>query len=279
MIMKLSVITINLNDADGLQKTLSSVWERQSFSDFEHIVIDGASTDGSVEVIKEYADRLAYWVSEPDKGIYSAMNKGIVRARGEYLLFINSGDWLADDVLAKVFAEPVTDDIVYGNFTYVKRDGTLLPVEYKRPLTYTDLLIYSIGHPSSFIKRTLFDGGLYNEEFRIVSDWAFFVTQIIKNGCSVKRIGLNIAFFNDYGISLKPEMATLTENEHRKFLTENFDRCFCGLYDSARERECVFGYITKARTQEFLDSSWMQHYTRKCIKVLFWLKKILGIKR
>ena len=100
--MKLSVITINLNDAEGLQKTLRSVWERQSFTDFEHIVIDGASTDGSVEVIKKYADKLAYWVSEPDKGIYSAMNKGIVRARGEYLLFINSGDWLADDVLAKV---------------------------------------------------------------------------------------------------------------------------------------------------------------------------------
>lgn len=277
--MRLTIVTINLNDAKGLQKTLSSVWERQSFSDFEHIVIDGGSTDGSVEVIRQYADKLAYWVSEPDKGIYSAMNKGIVRAKGEYLLFINSGDWLADDVLAKVFSEPMVDDIVYGNFTYVKRDGALQPVEYKRPLTYIDLLLYSIGHPSSFIKRRLFDGGLYNEEFRVVSDWAFFVEQIIKNECSVKRIDLNIAFFNDYGISSKPEMETVINMEHRKFLTANFDRCFVGLYDSAFERECVFGYITKGHTQEFLNSSWMLHYTRKCIKVLFWLKKILRIKR
>ena len=277
--MKLTIVTINLNDAKGLQKTLDSVWSRQSFSDFEHIVIDGASTDGSVEIIRKYADRLAYWVSEPDTGIYNAMNKGIVRAKGDYLLFLNSGDWLADDVLAKVFSEPMVDDIVYGNFTFVKRDGALQLVEYKRQLSYVDLLLYSIGHPASFIKRELFDGELYNEEFRIVSDWAFFVEQIIKKGRSVKRIDLNITFFNDYGISSNPEMGTLINMERRKFLTENFDRCFIGLYDSVFERECIYGYITKGRIQEFANSSWVMHYTRKCIKVLFWLEKILGVKR
>ena len=251
--MKLTIVTINLNDAKGLQKTLDSVWSRQSFSDFEHIVIDGASTDGSVEIIRKYADRLAYWVSEPDTGIYNAMNKGIVRAKGDYLLFLNSGDWLADDVLAKVFSEPMVDDIVYGNFTFVKRDGALQLVEYKRQLSYVDLLLYSIGHPASFIKRELFDGELYNEEFRIVSDWAFFVEQIIKKGRSVKRIDLNITFFNDYGISSNPEMGTLINMERRKFLTENFDRCFIGLYDSVFERECIYGYITKGRIQEFAN--------------------------
>lgn len=89
---KLSIITVNLNDYKGLEKTLKSVWENQSFSDFEHIVIDGASTDGSVDVIKRYANKLAYWVSEPDSGIYNAMNKGILKAKGDYLLFLNGRD-------------------------------------------------------------------------------------------------------------------------------------------------------------------------------------------
>ncbi|MEG1573526.1 MAG: glycosyltransferase family 2 protein, partial [Bacteroidales bacterium] len=131
---KLSIITINLNDAAGIEKTLKSIWEKQSFRDFEHIVIDGGSKDGSVEVIKKYEKNLAYWISEPDKGIYNAMNKGIAKATGEYLLFINGGDWLADDVLAEVFAIPFEEDIVYGDFTYVSEDGALCPEIYKREL-------------------------------------------------------------------------------------------------------------------------------------------------
>ena len=89
--MKLSVITINFNNRDGLRKTIESV-VNQTYNDFEYIIIDGGSTDGSVDVIKEYADRIDYWVSEPDKGIYNAMNKGIDVAKGEYCIFMNSGD-------------------------------------------------------------------------------------------------------------------------------------------------------------------------------------------
>lgn len=150
---KISLITINLNDVKGIERTLKSVWDNQTYTDFEHIVIDGGSTDGSVDVIKRYADKLAYWVSEPDKGIYNAMNKGILKAKGEYLLFINGGDWLAPNILSEVFKNSYTEDIVYGNFTYVKGDGTLIPKIYKSPLTYIDLLMYSIGHPASFIKN------------------------------------------------------------------------------------------------------------------------------
>ena len=84
---QLSIITINKNDAKGLEKTLESIWKKQSFKDFEHIIIDGASTDNSINIIKKYASHLSYWVSEPDKGIYNAMNKGIIKAKGNYLLF------------------------------------------------------------------------------------------------------------------------------------------------------------------------------------------------
>ena len=87
--MKLSIITINLNNAAGLRKTIQSV-VNQTYIDFEYIIIDGFSSDGSIEVIKEYADRINYWVSEPDRGIYNAMNKGILKTSGEYIHFLNS---------------------------------------------------------------------------------------------------------------------------------------------------------------------------------------------
>src|SRR5258705_4030466 len=98
---RLSIITINYNNLTGLQKTMESVFT-QSFADYEYIIIDGCSTDGSKEYIEHYGSRLAYRVSEKDKGVYDAMNKGIVRAKGEYLLMLNSGDYLCPGVLSHV---------------------------------------------------------------------------------------------------------------------------------------------------------------------------------
>ena len=110
--MKLSIITINFNDREGLDKTIQSVIN-QAYKEFEYIVIDGASTDGSVDVIKKYADKLTHWVSEPDSGIYNAMNKGTQMASGEYCLYLNSGDFLAeDDVLERLFENDFNEDIV-----------------------------------------------------------------------------------------------------------------------------------------------------------------------
>jgi acetyltransferase-like isoleucine patch superfamily enzyme len=134
--MKLSIITINRNNAAGLRKTIESVVS-QTYTDFEYIIIDGASTDDSVNIIKEYAEATLpcgeglgerlYWVSEPDKGIYNAMNKGILKANGEYCLFLNSGDWLYDnDVLNDVFSISPTEDIVYGNDVFIGANVTIL---------------------------------------------------------------------------------------------------------------------------------------------------------
>ena len=113
--MKLSVITINYNNRDGLRQTIESV-VGQTYRDFEYIIIDGGSTDGSVDVIKEYADKIDYWVSEKDKGIYNAMNKGVAVALGEYCLFLNSGDTLCHpDVLAQVQKAGTDADIICRN--------------------------------------------------------------------------------------------------------------------------------------------------------------------
>jgi glycosyltransferase involved in cell wall biosynthesis len=113
--LKLSIITVNLNNAAGLRKTIESV-RAQTFKDFEHIIIDGDSTDESVAVIKKFEDGFSYWVSEPDGGIYQGMNKGTRVAKGEYCLYLNSGDYLYNSkVLEKVFKEKFSEDLVYGN--------------------------------------------------------------------------------------------------------------------------------------------------------------------
>ena len=150
---KLSIITINYNNTRGLEKTLSSVWNDQTYSNFEHIVIDGGSTDGSVDVIKKYADKLTYWVSEPDKGIYNAMNKGILKAKGEYLLFLNSGDYLCNEALSEIFSENFSEDIVYGNFTLLCKNGEKKIKTFSEQVDYNLLYLESIGHQSTLIKR------------------------------------------------------------------------------------------------------------------------------
>ena len=184
--MKLSIITVNLNNRIGLQKTIDSVI-CQTFRDFEWIVIDGGSTDGSKELIEQYADHFAYWVSEPDKGIYNAMNKGIKVAKGEYLLFLNSGDWLyKDNVLEKVFSQNPTEDFVYcddgGSTGVIANGGSPSIIDFR--LLYT----YTICHQTIFHKRSLFDAGLFDEKYKIVADWKFLFQHIIKNGATYRKI-------------------------------------------------------------------------------------------
>ena len=118
---KLSIITINYNNFEGLNRTLKSVIN-QNLKNFEYIVIDGGSTDGSKELIEKYADKISYWVSEPDRGIYHAMNKGIVKASGEYLLFMNSGDLFYNNfILNEVIDDISKYDLIY--FDILIRDG------------------------------------------------------------------------------------------------------------------------------------------------------------
>src|SRR6478735_1115877 len=113
--IQLSIITINYNNLQGLQKTIESVVS-QSFKDFEYIIIDGGSTDGSKVLIEKYSESITYWVSEKDNGIYPAMNKGIQVANGEYLLFLNSGDWFYENTTLSMAIPMLRPfDIVYGN--------------------------------------------------------------------------------------------------------------------------------------------------------------------
>lgn len=201
--MRLSIITINYNNRDGLLKTIESVIS-QTFKDYEWIVIDGGSTDGSRELIERYADHFSYWVSEPDKGVYNAMNKGIKVARGEYLLFLNSGDWLADnEVLSSVFIIPHSADILYGYMVLGSKEGPVIQEAMMKPQLYWyDFLGNTLPHQSSFIAKRLFDNyGLYDETYRIVSDNKFFIRAIVWEKSSYEFIPQIITVYEGGGIS------------------------------------------------------------------------------
>ncbi len=213
---KLSIITINLNNKEGLEKTIASV-VNQTYQDFEYLIIDGGSTDGSVDVIKKYENHIHDWVSEKDTGIYNAMNKGIRKAKGEYLLFLNSGDYLYEkEVLQKFFSENPQEDIVYGDivleFSELNSHKTIKLKE--KSIKKTLFWSKSLPHPCSFIKKELFlKIGLYNESFKIVSDCEFFVKAIFKKKASYKRIPLKISVFNNQGISSNPKLLKQKQQE------------------------------------------------------------------
>jgi glycosyltransferase involved in cell wall biosynthesis len=221
---RLSVITINLNNAAGLTKTIDSVIN-QSFTDVEYIIIDGGSTDGSLDIINKYSQKLSYWISEKDTGIYNAMNKGIRKARGHYLMFLNSGDWLLNPgVLEEAFKSSGNADILYGNtINYNGAKGEYKEVRFPEILTFDYFLTSSIPHPSSLIKRELFEKyGLYNENFRIVSDWEFFVLTIIKYNVTYFHLELPVSVFDTNGISENPANKQLMVSEVKESLSRHF---------------------------------------------------------
>jgi len=199
--MTLSIITINRNNAHGLKKTIESVIN-QTFKEFEFIVIDGASTDGSLDIIKQYSDCITYWISEPDKGIYNAMNKGISKAKGNYLQFLNSGDCLFQtDTLEKVFAQSHRGDVIYGNAMCVSSEKSeLFKPTQKISLSYF-YQGFGINHQSSFFKKSFFDKNhLYDENFRIVSDWMNYFSLILR-GAIFEYIDMTIVDYDMMGIS------------------------------------------------------------------------------
>lgn len=177
--MKLSIITVNYNDAEGLERTIKSVMS-QSFKDFEFIIIDGGSTDASVDVIKKYEDKIDYWVSERDGGIYPGMNKGLRQAKGEYVNFMNGGDcYHSPDVLDMIFSLNSDADIITGTHS-----GNGIRNVGKNGVTMLDLYKWAIDHQASFIRREVALRHPYDEKYRIVSDWKFFIEALIFDNCT-----------------------------------------------------------------------------------------------
>ena len=208
--MVLTIITINRNNAAGLEKTMQSVLS-QTRTDFEYVVVDGASSDDSVEVIERLApafgDRLK-WVSEPDKGIYNAMNKGIGMATGEYIEILNSGDSLAEkDVVEKMYSAVEKEghpSILYGNMLkdfpdgHVHRDKGFAGEE----ITLLSLYIGTLNHSPAYIRRSLFDMyGPYDESLKIDSDWKWYLQAIVFGEEKPVYADIDVTVFDMTGIS------------------------------------------------------------------------------
>jgi glycosyltransferase involved in cell wall biosynthesis len=224
-IYMVSVITINLNNIAGLQKTITSVVS-QTGSEFEYIIIDGGSTDGSKELIQKNALHFTYWVSEPDKGIYNAMNKGIKAARGEYLIFLNSGDvFFASDTLAECMRSFNDEDIIYGNVLNIKPDGKqwIHSSPSKLSIYFLGYCWNSLPHQGMFTKKALFQKyGEYDESLKMVSDWAFYLLAIFVHNCTYKHIDKTIARYDFSGFSADIHNEPLQKAERELVIQKYF---------------------------------------------------------
>lgn len=240
--MKLSIITINYNNAEGLRKTLASV-AVQTYRDIEHIMIDGGSTDKSVDVICEYesANRSSVnpltviWSSKKDKGIYNGMNVGIQRATGDYIQILNSGDVLAaPDVTERmvVFLNSlninslsITENvpILYGNMLKDYGNGKLVR-DNCGGANSTESFMYfykgTLNHDCAYIRRDLFvEYGLYNEQMKICSDWEWYVRAIVLGGEKAVYTNIDVTIFDMNGVSESHgKNAELIKKERREYL-------------------------------------------------------------
>lgn len=213
--VKLSIITINYNNCEALQKTVDSVI-CQTWRDFEWIIIDGGSTDGSKELITDLNDNpnanISYWCSEPDKGIYNAMNKGIAKAKGEYLQFLNSGDVLYPPTcLAEVFNLDIQSDIIEG--IVLRSDNNKILQKYSGNVVER-LIMATINHQGTFIKRSLFNDYLYREDFKVVSDWIAWIDWLIKSNHTYQHVSKVVVIEDMEGISQTKRIEALAERDN-----------------------------------------------------------------
>ena len=261
--MKLSIITINYNNAEGLRKTLASV-AAQTYPNIEHIIVDGGSTDGSVDVIREYetllASRLApsgvsdkgrdfvgcflasnlKWISEPDKGIYNAMNKGIRMATGEYIEILNSGDMLADlhvtqrmiDQLEQINSQREENvGVIYGNMIKVNATGKVVGKSGYTEYSLRQFYSSTLNHDCAYIRQDLFEKyGLYDESLKIVSDWKWYLQVIGLGNVEPVYVDIDVTLFDDGGIS-ETNLA-LRNLERRKVLEDVMPPAILWDYDT-----------------------------------------------
>jgi glycosyltransferase involved in cell wall biosynthesis len=249
--MLISIITISYNDFSGLERTIKSVQD-QTATNYEHILIDGGSSDGSKELMESCKNNFSFYSSEPDHGVYDAMNKGILKATGDYLLFLNSGDTLyKKDVLSKVQPYLNTSTaIVYGDLYIIGDDRPNFILRYPKSLDFIFFKNTSLGHPATFIKKKLFDVyGNYRTDLNIVSDWAFFLKTICEGNVSYKKIHMVVSSFYEGGISTAVNNIQNHKDERKKVLLEHYDLYddhFNALLESHKENTSVYDVINPA---------------------------------
>ena len=210
---KISIVTINLNNVLGLEKTYKSIVS-QTVKPYEWIIIDGGSTDGSVDVIKQNENYISYWVSEPDKGIYDAFNKAVKVLTGDYTIFINSGDCLADETVI----EKATQALGTSEYDYVvgktmldgNRSKLIIP---PKEVSASFLFQHYLSCPGTFFRTSLLKMIPFNQDFSIVGDWVFSVESLLINNAKYHSVDLIVADYDTHGLSMTHVWDAYVERE------------------------------------------------------------------
>ena len=206
--MKISIITINYNNKTGLERTIKSVIA-QKCNAYEYIVVDGASKDGSINVIEKYSKYIDICIAESDQGPFDAMNKGIGKASGDYCIFMNSGDSFYDEnVIDKFIHSNPTEDVLTG----ISAEHMGNEIREWKPSEESSFSLrwfyrHSLSHQSSFIKTEMMKRLMYDTDFRIVSDWLFFMIAFLKNNATYRPLPFFVSNYMDGGISRDAEKA------------------------------------------------------------------------
>jgi len=261
--MKYSIITINYNNCDGLRKTIESVIS-QSYKDYEFIVIDGGSTDGSRDIIEQHSCHIDYWVSEPDKGVYNAMNKGIRQAKGDYLNFMNSGDTFYDsNVLASIDKALGDYDIIVGKeFHQNPKTGESATTFLPARISMVTFFVSYLPHQSGFIKRSLFKDFQYDENLHIVGDWKFYMQQIVCHERTVKLTDIVVSRREQGGIS--NANSSLNSEERLKVLHDILPPGVFKDYDSLAKLDKTTLY----KLLNLCDNNKKRKWLTYCIKII-----------
>ena len=236
---KLSVITVNYNNLEGLKRTVESVVS-QTWKEFEYIVIDGGSTDGSKEYLESQSTQIDYWISEPDSGIYNAMNKGIEKALGTYLLFLNSGDHFNDRLsLAKVHNQLLNEDFVYFDIRIIENNKSFI-LENPEVFSFSYLHNNLPCHQCTFIKKIVFDiVGNYDESLRIVADWKLLLLAVLKYNRSYRKVNDVFSTFYKDGLSTLVENRSIVELERETVLQKEFPVLLNDLKENLRLQRII----------------------------------------
>jgi glycosyltransferase involved in cell wall biosynthesis len=218
---KVSVITINFNNRAGFEKTIRSVFS-QSYSDFEFVVIDGGSTDGSVDVINANAGKITYWISEKDAGIYDALNKGIVNAKGDYLIFLNSGDCFNNDNVVAKFCECSNKNnkkIIYANSNILNADGTSKVVCPPDQLDLNFWYANTLNHQAIFTHKDLFKNyGGFDCQYELAADFDFLFKMFLNETSEFFYFDYLVCDYDNTGLTSKGEFHKIIFKERKKIL-------------------------------------------------------------
>lgn len=269
----LSIISINLNNIRGLEQTFNSIKPLivSSQSEIEWIVIDGDSTDGSREFIFSEAVQSipGKKISEKDLGIYNAMNKGIACAEGEYLLFLNSGDCLRQEVIDNRIIESLgPEDLIYGYWS--NENGIVQYIDYPDHLSLDFFVLGCLCHQATFFHKRLFTDGGYDESYKIAADLEFIARKICVEKCSYRRIEQPICMMERGGISAS-RYYELSIPERRRAIG-NLMEGGCDWYDAiALNKRMDNPELLSLMQQISLGSNGMKVYIRKVLSVSLWI--------